>query len=64
MMDEEQSRLFAQLIQLDFNNMETLELHTNARNKLLENILFYYNQHLPSFKDIKSLEILAEVHAV
>ena len=64
MMDEEQSRLFAQLIQLDFDNMETLELHTNARNKLLENILFYYNQHLPSFKDIKSLEILAEVHAV
>jgi DNA repair protein RecO (recombination protein O) len=64
MMDEEQSRLFAQLIQLDFDNMETLELHTNARNKLLENILFYYNQHLPSFKDIKSLEILAEVHAL
>jgi hypothetical protein len=44
--------------------MELLSLHTNARNKLLENILFYYSQHLPSFKDIKSLEILAEVHAV
>jgi len=64
MMDEEQSKLFAQLIQLNFDNMEVLELHTNARNKLLENILFYYTQHLPSFKDIKSLEILAEVHAV
>ena len=64
MMDEEQSKLFAQLLQLNFDSMELLSLHTNARNKLLENILFYYSQHLPSFKDIKSLEILAEVHAV
>ena len=64
MMDEEQSKLFAQLINLNFDNMELLSLHTNARNKLLENILFYYSQHLPSFKDIQSLEILAEVHAV
>jgi len=30
----------------------------------LENILFYFSQHLPSFKDIKSLNILAEIHAV
>jgi DNA repair protein RecO (recombination protein O) len=64
MMDEEQSRLFAQLILLNFEHIEELELHTNARNKLLENILFYYAQHLPTFKDIKSLEILAEIHAV
>jgi DNA repair protein RecO (recombination protein O) len=64
MMDEDQSKLFSQLIHLNFEHMEELELHTNARNKLLENILFYYAQHLPSFKDIKSLEILAEIHAV
>jgi DNA repair protein RecO (recombination protein O) len=64
MMDEEQSRLFSQLISLNFDRMNVLELHTNARNKLLENILFYYAQHLPSFKEIKSLEILAEIHAV
>jgi DNA repair protein RecO (recombination protein O) len=64
MMDEEQSKLFAHLLQLNFNDMELLNLHTNARNKLLENILFYYTQHLPSFKEIKSLEILAEIHAV
>jgi DNA repair protein RecO (recombination protein O) len=64
MMDEEQSKLFAQLINLNYENMELLPLHTNARNKLLENLLFYYAQHLPSFKDIKSLEILAEIHAV
>lgn len=64
MMDEEQSKLFAQLINLNYENMEGLPLHTNARNKLLENLLFYYTQHLSSFKDIKSLEILAEIHAV
>jgi DNA repair protein RecO (recombination protein O) len=64
MMDEDLSRTFAQLIHLNFEHMEELELHTNARNKLLENILFYYAQHLPTFKDIKSLEILAEIHAV
>lgn len=64
MMDEEQSKLFAHLLKLNFNDMELLNLHTNARNKLLENILFYYTQHLPSFKEIKSLEILAEIHAV
>jgi len=64
MMDEEQSKLFSLLISLSFDNMELLELHTSARNKLLENILFYFSQHLPSFKDIKSLNILAEIHAV
>lgn len=64
MMDEEQSKLFFQLINLDYNRMEQLQLHTNSRNKLLENILFYYAQHLPSFKDIKSLEVLSEIHAL
>lgn len=63
MMDEEQSRLFFQLINLDYKSMEDLTLHTNSRNKLLENILYYYTQHLPSFNDIKSLEVLAEIHA-
>jgi len=64
MMDEEQSKLFAHLLQLNFDDMSQLNIHTNARSKLLENILFYYSQHLPSFKDIKSLEILAEIHAL
>lgn len=64
MMDEEQSKLFAQIINLNFEDMALLQMHTNARNKLLQNILFYYAQHLPSFKEIKSLEILAEIHAV
>ncbi|HRG59233.1 MAG TPA: DNA repair protein RecO [Bacteroidia bacterium] len=63
MMDEEQSKLFFQLINLNYLTMESLALHTNSRNKLLENILFYYGQHLPSFKEIKSIEVLAEVHA-
>jgi DNA repair protein RecO (recombination protein O) len=64
MMDEEQSKLFAHLLSLNFETMEQLYLHTSARNKLVENILFYYAQHLPAFKDIKSLHILAEIHAV
>lgn len=64
MMDEEQSKLFFTLLSLDVHEMDKMQLHTSARNKLLENILFYYAQHLSSFKDIKSLEILSEIHAV
>ena len=64
MMDEEQSKYFAQLLNLNFESMEQMQLHTNARNKLLENMMFFYAQHLPSFKDIKSLEILSEIHAI
>lgn len=64
MMDEEQSRHFAHLLSLNFETMDQVQLNTTSRNKLLENILFYYTQHLPAFKDLKSLEILAEIHAV
>lgn len=63
MLDEEQSKLFAALMQLDFDSMESLVLSTHTRTTLLENLLKYYAQHLSSFKDIKSLEILAEIHS-
>lgn len=64
MMDEEQSHLFSQLLMLDYDTMESLVLNTTSRNRLLENILKYYSQHITSFKDVKSLEILSEIHAV
>jgi hypothetical protein len=63
MMDEEQSKLFFQFINLNYSSMENVQIQTNARNKLLENIIFYFSQHLSSFKDLKSLEVLSEIHA-
>ncbi len=64
MMDEEQSLLFSKLLTLDFEQMHLLVLQNKQRIKLLENILFFYMQHIASLKEVKSLEVLSEVHAL
>ncbi|MCZ2247248.1 MAG: DNA repair protein RecO [Bacteroidia bacterium] len=62
MMGEQYSQLFAQLLSLDYETMGQIFLNTETRVKLLENILLYYSLHIPEFKNIKSLEVLSEVH--
>ena len=63
MMNEDLSALFSQLMQTDYGQMHTIPLTAAWRNKLTEMILKYYACHLSAFREIKSLEILAEVHS-
>lgn len=63
-MEEEPSRLFSRLLETGYHNMAQVSLTAAWRNKLAELLLKYFACHLSSFRQIKSLEILAEVHAL
>jgi len=63
-MDEVHSELFSKFIELDYQNMESVQLNAQSRNKLLNNMLLYFATHMPSLSNFKSLEILTEIHAV
>ena len=63
-MDEEQSKLFSMLLSIDYENMNEIKLNTTTRNKIVQSILTYYALHVPACKDFKSIDVLAEVHAV
>lgn len=49
---------FKTLIGTNFDAIDTLKLHVDLRQKLLEILLSYYEYHLPGFKRPRSLDIL------
>jgi len=55
------SENFFRLLNTGFNEMAGLKISTETRRQLLETLITYYGLHLPSFKDIKSHEVLKVV---
>ena len=51
------------LMGLDFDNMHELRMKHQERNRYLDILLAYYHQHLPSFPELKSLDVLQELFA-
>jgi DNA repair protein RecO (recombination protein O) len=60
-LSEEESFLFAKLYELENNS--TFILRKSDRNKLLQLLIRYYENHIENFKKPKSLEVLIEVFA-
>lgn len=60
--NELQTNLFKKLVQLKFDSVEKT-FHVKERQQLLKIIMDYYAQHLVSFKEPKSLDILKEIFA-
>ena len=52
---------FHLLMKLTYDTIGELKLNNAARNSFLNQILNYYQLHLPNFKDLKSLKVLREV---
>ena len=52
---------FSQLSQVSFENMLEVSLNNTSRNNLLNNIIEYYQLHIPNLGTPKSLKILKEV---
>jgi len=60
--DEESSRLIAALHKaMTFEEVVGLEISRSARENVLQVLLRYYEFHIDSFKNIKSLRVLREV---
>lgn len=49
------------ILRMNFANMHLFRLSRSERNRLIDIILHYYRLHLPSFGEMKSLEILREL---
>ena len=60
-LQKEESRIFAQLIHVSFDSLETLRLDHKLRDRYLEALLDYFSLHLGSTIHIKSLSVLREL---
>jgi DNA repair protein RecO (recombination protein O) len=60
-LDLEESALFFQLLNLNYDTMAGLQLSGNRRKSLIIRLTEYYRLHLVVFPDIKSLDVLHEV---
>lgn len=56
-----ESILFLKLIQLDFDDMDSLKLSRENRNNLLDKILEYYKLHIAEFYGLNSKAVLHEI---
>lgn len=58
-----QSKLFWDLLNAQYDIIHQLEIDKNQRKQLLQALIKYYQLHIASFGEIKSLEILEQVIA-
>lgn len=61
LLDKVNTEIFKAFIFRELNEIDTIYLHREQRNKLLEAILKYYQWHLPNFRIPKSWEILRTI---
>ena len=48
-------------MQTSLSNAHTLQLSNIERSNLLEKLLIYYEMHINSFKNIKTVEVLKDI---
>ena len=57
----ENSSILARIFASSFDNVKNIAMTGKQRNEILEELLNYYNLHLPGLTSIKSLEVLKEI---
>ena len=60
-LDPQYSAVLDELIHTDYENAHALRIDKQQRNFLLNSLIVFYQCHISSFGDIRSLEILQEV---
>jgi len=60
-LNEEESQLLHQLIQLDFANCHTLKISREARQNILRQLLLFYRMHIENFPTINAHQILETI---
>ena len=54
-----EAELFSDLTDYSLENMGNLKLNHDLRNQLLDQLVRYYQLHLPGFGELKSLDVFA-----
>jgi len=62
-MDAIQSLLFNELINSEYDTIDQLKMEKSQRKQLLNTLIKFYQLHISSFGEIKSLEVLEQVIA-
>ena len=62
-MDENQSNLLNKLITAEYSTIHQLQIDRNQRKQLLQSLIRFYQLHISSFGEIKSVEVLEQVIA-
>ena len=57
----ENSSILARIFASSFDSVKNIALTGKQRNEILDDLLGYYNLHLPGLTSIKSLEVLKEI---
>jgi len=57
----ENSAILARIFASSFDNVKNIAITGKQRNEILDNLLSYYNLHLPGLTSIKSLAVLQEI---
>ncbi len=60
-LDAHMSELFFAIIQSSYELSHTLKINKSERKELLQSLIVFYQCHVSSFGEIKSLEVLEEV---
>ncbi|MFL5762619.1 MAG: DNA repair protein RecO [Bacteroidia bacterium] len=60
-LDVEESMLLDRLLKASFDDMEKIVLTRVQRKKILQNLVFFYRLHIPSFGEMRSPEVLEQV---
>jgi DNA repair protein RecO (recombination protein O) len=55
------SAVLLQMMRMDYSTMHLFKMNRQDRQRMLETIILYYRLHLPSFPELKSLEVLKEL---
>ncbi|RLD62267.1 MAG: DNA repair protein RecO [Bacteroidetes bacterium] len=53
--------VFDKILNLSFDKLNQIKISKNIRSQLLDNIIEYYQLHILSFKEIKSLQVFKSV---
>ncbi len=62
-LEEKQSYLFYELLNSEYDTIHLLKMDKNQRKQLLQSIIKFYQLHISSFAEIKSMEVLEQVIA-
>lgn len=60
-LSQEESRFFVQLMRMNYQNMHFFTFSRHERRTVLQQIIRYYQLHLPDFKEPRSLSVLQDL---
>lgn len=61
-LDARESSLMSLMLRMNYSTMHLFRMSREQRNRLLDVIICYYRLHIPSFPEMKSLDVLRNIY--